>query len=155
MKYLRDSFKFYEGDVKFKTFIKINKLFFKFIINKVFEGKTVYIPKNLGFFEIRAIKKRPKINKKTGEIENMAISWGKTFKLWNSNPEAKRQRKVVKVDNLHSEGHMGKFVWSKYGVLLLNKTLYELRLSRGNKRRIYREFINGNYKKFKIIDYGT
>ena len=69
-----------------------------------------------------------------GKVVGLAPDWVETKKLWDRDPEAKAKKQRVFHTNSHSDGYRFKWNWSKNNVLVENKTLYSLRLTRDNKR---------------------
>lgn len=133
-----DSYKMYkkttENPVDLSTYRKITGEYQKFLIEKVVqEGKEVTLPARLGTLLIQGERDNPKIDDE-GNVTGLAISWGRTFKLWNSNPEAKAQKKLVYCTNEHTGGIRYSYLWRKKNVIILNKVLYSLILTRTNKR---------------------
>lgn len=147
----RDSYKMYKAKVvaaninredqlvtlPVKEYIYIVNGFFKFLIGKVLAGKIVRLPINMGTLRIVGTKVKPRLNDK-GNIEGLAPSWGKTWELWNRKPEAKENKEVVFCFNEHSNGLRFRYIWSKKSVALKNKTVYALKMSRPNKRAVYK-----------------
>ena len=71
-----------------------------------------------------------------GEIKGLAPDWVKTKQLWDSDTEAKENKQLVYHFNEETNGIRYKFSWSKNRVLVSNKTLYNLRMTRSNKREL-------------------
>lgn len=151
MKNLRDSYKLYKESVQnpvdSKTYLELAAEYNKFLMSKVFEGKEVTLPSRMGTLAV--IGKEQNIRFHEGEIVGLAPDWVKTKALWESDPVAKENKKRVFHTNDHTNNIRYKFFWSKKNVLVLNKTLYSLRLTRTNKRDL-NGFINDN-KDFKVI----
>lgn len=135
---IRSSYKLYSESVSnpvdVKTFLTINYLYMKFIIKKVFEGKVVTLPMRMGFFKVIGKKQKPQIV--DGKIKGLAPDWVKTKQLWDKNPEAKAQKKLMYHTNFDTEGIRYRFTWSKDKIIVSNKTLYSFQLSRANKRML-------------------
>lgn len=156
---LRDSYKLYqsisEGPVKLKMYLQITLGFLKFIMDKVSDGKDVKLPCELGILGVRGKKQKPRLND-DGEIVGLAPDWVGTKKLWDENPEAKTKRQLLYHFNEHSGGTRYKVVWFKKGFKFKNKSIYSIKLSRGNKRIISnlikggKEYQEGRQSKEKI-----
>lgn len=146
MKNLRDSYKLYketvENPVDIKTYLLLTAEYNKFLINKVLEGKEVTLPSRMGTLSILGKKHKIKIGE-NGEILGLAPDWVETKKLWEKSPEAKEAKKLIYHTNSHTEGVRYKFLWAKKNVLVENKTLYSLRLTRTNKRAVHQKIIDG------------
>lgn len=146
MKNIRTSYKQYKEECKdvvdIKTYITISTLYIKFILSKVFEGFEVTIPARLGSLKIIGTKQEVKFDE-NGKITGLSPNWRKTKELWESNPQAKENKQIIYNTNEHSSGIRYKFLWSKRRVLILNKTLYSLRMTRANKRQVFQEVTRG------------
>lgn len=147
---IRNTFKYYKKNkvavVSEKDYVKINNAFNKFIIDKVFDGFSVVIPARMGTLSIVGTKKELKFNENGEPL--LPPDWKKTKELWDKNPEAKEKGKRVFHTNEHSDGIVYKFFWSKERVIIPYKTLYSLRMTRTNKRRVWKEIMNG--KEFQL-----
>lgn len=126
-----------ENPVKYNTFFTVIQLFFVFLLNKVFDGYEVTLPCRMGTLYIRGVKQKIKIDE-NGKVKGLSINWPQTKKLWESNAQAREEKKVVYNTNEHSSGIRYKFVWGKNRVLTSFKTLYSLRMCRANKREFSR-----------------
>lgn len=137
---LTASYKYYKEKnpqgVNSTTYLKIVSDFMLYIMSKVFEGFEVKLPR-IGTISIVGRKVKPKLDEE-GNIKGLAPNWAKTKQLWDSNPEAKAKKELVYCFNEHSNGIKYNFKWGKGNVLIVNKMLYSLRLSRDNKRTLNR-----------------
>lgn len=142
-KNLNDSYPKYlettEDSVSMKEYLSVNYDYFKFLVRKVSEGNEVTLPSRMGYLRINGRKSEVRIDKdENGNdvVKGLPPDWVKTKALWDRDPEAKRLRKRVFHLNTHTDGVVYKWVWSKRNVLVENKILYSLQLSRANKRLI-------------------
>tara|TARA_R110000850_G_scaffold254071_2_gene379391 strand:- start:931 stop:1389 length:459 start_codon:yes stop_codon:yes gene_type:complete len=146
MKNLRESYKLYKEIVKepvdIQTYLILTAEYNKFLINKVQEGKEVTLPSRMGTLSIIGRKTKIRFDE-NGNIEGLAPDWVKTKALWKSNPEAKAKRKRIFHINSNTDGVRYKYLWSKKNVLVENKTLYSLRLTRTNKRTVHTKIVDG------------
>lgn len=136
---LRDSYKEYstqDDAVDIKTYLQITSKYNKFLIEKVLDGKEVTLPAKMGTLSILGKKQKVRFDEE-GKIIGLAPDWVKTKKLWEKNPEAKKLKKLVYHTNEHTDNTRYKFLWSKCRVLVENKTLYALRMTRDNKRAVH------------------
>jgi len=135
---LRDTYKIYqansENPIDVKQYLSIVKGFMKFLINKLFERGEIIIPERLGSLHIQG--KKSKIVLDGDSIKGLAPDWAKTKELWDSDTEAKEKKQLVYHFNEETNGIRYKFFWSKRRVLLPNKTLFNLRMTRTNKRAL-------------------
>lgn len=145
MKNIRTSYKQYKKDcqntVDIKTYIDISTRYIKFLMDKVVDGYEVTLPNRLGTLRVYGIKQEVKFV--DGKIKGLSPNWQKTLELWRTNPEAKEKKQMVYNTNEHSGGMRYKFIWSKTRILVLNKSLYSLRMTRENKRKIYKAVMAG------------
>jgi len=134
---IRDSYqKYYEtatNPVDIKTYLLITGEYNKFLIKKVLEGHKITLPSRMGTLCISGKKQRMRYDE-YGNIHGLAPDWVGTKKLWEENEEARKNKKLVYHINLDTDNVRYKFLWSKLQVLVENKTLYSLRMTRANKR---------------------
>ena len=144
-KNIRSSYKLYKKrsktPVSLKQYISLCNEYNKFLMGKVFEGHEPTLPSRLGTFSIVGAKSKIRFDE-DGK-PNLAPDWQKTIALWNKNPESKAAGKKVYHTNAHTNGVRYKLVWSKKRVIIKNKTLYSMRLTRANKRMISSEIKSG------------
>lgn len=152
-KNIRSSYKKYknsiEAPVGSKVYIDINSSYNQFLINKVLEGKEITLPARLGTLSIIGRKQKIEIQE-DGSIKGLAPDWVKTKQLWDSNEEAKKNKKLIYHTNSLTEGIIYKFFWSKKSVIVENKNFYSLRLTRTNKRAVNDLIKQGKQYKTKI-----
>lgn len=143
---IKDSYKLYrenkENKISLKDYLKISAGYNKFLMNKVLEGETVTLPAKFGTLAIVGRKQKIRYNE-NGDVVGLAPDWVKTKALWNSNPKAKENRQRVFHTNEHSSMMRYRFHWSKARVLVTNKTLYALRMTRENKRAVNQRINKG------------
>lgn len=146
LKNLIDSYRQYKKESKNpvdkKTYLLLASLYNKFLIEKVLEGEIVTLPSRLGTLSILGKKQKIRFDE-NGNVKGLAPDWVKTKKFWDSNPEAKKQRKLLYHTNPHTDNVRYKYFWSKKNILIENKTLYSLRITRANKRAVYRKILDG------------
>lgn len=146
MKNLRESYRLYKESVENPVDIKIYLLlaadYNKFLIDKVLEGKEVTLPSRMGTLTILGKEQKIKFDEE-GKIQGLAPDWVKTKELWENNPQAKAEKKLVYHTNTHTDNVRYKYLWSKKNVLVENKTLYSLRLTRTNKRAVHKKILKG------------
>ena len=139
-KNVRDSYKLYKksttNPVDIKNYIIYANEYNKFLMNKVLEGNEVTLPSRLGTLSI--IGKKQKISfDENGKIKGLAPDWVKTKQLWDSNQTAKEKKQIVYHTNSHTDNTRYKFFWSKQRILIQNKILYALKMTRDNKRKVH------------------
>ncbi len=133
---IRDSYKLYSKEVDeavdMKTYISIANGFMKFLMRKLFNKGLILIPERLGTLQI--VGKKVKISLDNGEIKGLAPDWKETKLLWERDAEAKQNKQLVYHFNEETNGIRYRFFWSKARVLVANKSLYNLKMTRTNKR---------------------
>ena len=116
MKNIRSSYREYKKNfsntVDIKTYIEISTKYIKFLMSKVFEGEEVTLPARLGTIRIVGTRQEVKVDE-NGNIKGLSPNWKKTKELWDSNSEAKANKKLIYNTNEHSSGIRYKFIWSK------------------------------------------
>lgn len=137
-KSVKDSYNLYKATaeeqiVDKSSYLKLTARFSKFLIQEVLDGKKVTLPARMGVLQIVGRKQEIKFDE-NGEVKGLAPDWVGTKKLWDRDPQAKKERKRVFHLNPHTQNFRYKFLWSKAGVFAENKTLYSLRMTRSNKR---------------------
>lgn len=134
----RDSYKLYLTLTKtpqdVKKYILIANAYMQFLIDKVIEGEEITLPARLGTLSIIGNKRKLRFSEEGKPI--LPPNWAKTKKLWDNNPKAKEEKKMVYCTNEETGGVVYKFLWSKNRVPIENKTLYALRMTRTNKRAV-------------------
>ena len=115
-------------------YLQITNQFMKFLSSKLLSQGEINIPERLGKLSIYG--KKVKVKVEDGQIKGLAPDWVKTKELWDSDPIAKNNKQLVYHFNEETNGIRYKYVWSKNRVLVSNKTLYNLRMTRSNKREL-------------------
>lgn len=142
---IRKSYRLYkkvsEQPIDIKHYIYLANDYNKFLMEKVFAGEEVTLPLKLGTLSIIGKKQEIKYNEK-GELI-LPPNWGKTKELWDSNPIAKENKKIIYCLNEQTNGVRYKVFWSKKLMMVENKILYSLKMTRENKRRINKEIVSG------------
>ena len=101
------------------------------------EALDFLMPARVGAIRILKYKPTIKIMKDgTLDTSNLSVDWQKTNKLWKSNPETKKQKKLIYFTNEHSEGYQYKWYFTNYRSNCINKTVYCFKPSRDNKRKL-------------------
>ena len=129
-------------------YLQITNQFMKFLSSKLLSQGEINIPERLGKLSIYG--KKVKVKVEDGQIKGLAPDWVKTKELWESDKEAKNKKQLVYHFNEETNGIRYKYVWSKNRVLVSNKTLYNLRMTRTNKRELSKLIKEG--KEYLIKD---
>lgn len=129
-----------------KTYIDYANEFNRFLAEKVIEGYEITLPSRLGTLSIIGKKQKIRFDE-DGNIKGLAPDWVKTKKLWEDNPEAKAKKQLLYHTNSHTDNTIYKFLWSKNRILITNKILYSLKMTRTNKRAV-NELVTKMNKKY-------
>lgn len=136
----RDSYIVYKNmsvnPINISQYVQIINHFMKFLSSKLLSTGEIILPDRLGRLSI--FGKKVNVRIEDGEIKGLAPDWVKTKQLWESDEEAKNNKQLVYHFNEETNGIRYKFSWSKNRVLVSNKTLYNLRMTRSNKRELSR-----------------
>ena len=136
----RDSYIVYKNmsvnPINISQYVQIINHFMKFLSSKLLSTGEIILPDRLGRLSI--FGKKVNVRIEDGEIKGLAPDWVKTKQLWDSDEEAKNNKQLVYHFNEETNGIRYKFAWSKNRVLVSNKTLYNLRMTRSNKRELSR-----------------
>ena len=148
----RDSYVVYKNmsvnPINISQYVQIINHFMKFLSSKLLSTGEIILPERLGRLSI--FGKKVNVRIEDGEIKGLAPDWVKTKQLWDSDAEAKENKQLVYHFNEETNGIRYKFAWSKNRVLVSNKTLYNLRMTRSNKRELSR--LVKNNKEYLIKD---
>jgi hypothetical protein len=102
--------------------------YYKGLIRKImFDGYTIKLPFRLGHLSI--MKKRPR-----RMLRGITIDWAET----------KKYGKWIRYINDHTAGFRFRFFWSKKQCMVVNREMYNLRFTRGNKRMLAKLIKTGN-----------
>lgn len=115
--------------------------FMLFLSNKILEGFKIYLPEKMGRLLIKGFK-RKRILGKDGEVM-LAPDWKKTKALWERNEKAKEDKKLVYLDNEHSNSYVYRIYWDKYKVMLKHISIYKYVPAFHFKRKTAQEIKNG------------
>lgn len=141
----RDSYIVYknlsDNPINISQYVQIVNQFMKFLINRLFEKGQVSLPEKLGNLQI--VGKKVKVKIEDGQIKGLAPDWVKTKELWEKDAEAKKNKQLVYHFNEQTNGVRYRFFWSKNRVLVSNKTLFNIKMTRTNKRTLSQLVKNG------------
>lgn len=127
--------------ISLSLFRDLNNAFHKYLIEKIVEGKTVTLPAKLGFMYIGGTKRKRLFNEEGKSL--LPPDWGRTNKLWNKNPEAKKKKIIIRHTNEHTGGVSYRLIWSKRNVPIPNKIYMSFRLTKANKKKINKAIKEG------------
>lgn len=135
---IRDSYRNYKksskAPVNVKEYVKINLLYMKFLLKKVFLGHEVTLPMKMGTLSIRGRKRALKFKEDGSPV--LPVDYAATKALWKRCPECEERKQKVYHTNEHSDGVSYRFFWSKKNIFVMNKEFYSLLMTRTNKRMV-------------------
>lgn len=154
-KFSSDSYKTYKKKcnepVSNSMYRLVLALFNQYLIKNVLDGKEVSLPSRLGTLSIKGRKQKIEVDE-NGNIIGLAPDYKATREYWKKNPKAAKEKKLIYHMNYHTDQVRYKFYWSKKNVLVENKILYSLILSRANKRAAANLIKNGKDYPVKILN---
>lgn len=143
---IRTSYKHYkkneENPVKLNVYLSIVLGLFKRIVQMIFEGKDIKLPAELGVMGIRGNKVKPRLDK-DGNIKGLAVNWKATKEMWKEKPEKEAAKEYIYFFNEHTMGLRFKWIWARKDMKFKNKTVYQFKLSKPNKRTATKLFRSG------------
>ena len=147
---IRKSYKTYKSlsinPIDIKIYIDIANNYNKFLMERILDGEEVTLPANMGTISIIGSKQKIRFDEEGKPI--LPPDWVQTKKLWENNLQAKEEKKLIYQLNQHTNGIRYKIHWSKRRVLIENKTIYSLRMTKPNKIAISKAIKEG--KEFLI-----
>lgn len=115
----------------------------------LYENFEFNMPSRLGILSIKKVKRNIKVI--DGKVAaTLPIDWKKTNELWESNPEAKEKKVLIKHINNHTNGYVCRFRYNKSKANYKNKSIYRFRAARDFARELKTALFN---KKINIDFY--
>ena len=147
---LKDLFRYYkkttEKSVNYSTFVKVIKLFNKYLVDELYDGTFIRLPHKLGSLYIQKYKPKYKFDA-DGNLTNAGqvnmIDYKATKELWKEHPELAHKQRIF-YENNHSDGFKFKIKW-KCGSIK-NILIYNFIPAKSLKRNLA-EFIRNNPNK--------
>ena len=139
---LKTAYSHCDADVPYMTYLNVVTKFIEFTAKQILSGRLVKLPEGCGNMIIEGKKIVVRFDE-DGNIKNLAPDWVNTKKLWDSNPQAKAEKKLLYHFNEHSAGIRYRLNWEKKLINIPNKILYGFILSRSNKRTIWKAVKEG------------
>ena len=113
-------------------------------------GYIFVLPKRMGRIEIRKTKGEVKIGKDGQVINNLAVNWKATRKLWSENEEAKEKKIKIRYTNEHSNGYIFRPRYMKNTANYKNKSIYRMSINRQLSRGTYSAIVSGKLDAFLL-----
>ena len=132
-------------------FKRVFKKFADRVIAEIIENYYWFkMPYGLGSLYIQSYKHNYKINEDTGKLKvrNNMIDIVKTRDLWNSDEEAKKEKKLVLKDYSNTDDIIYKIRWTRGNGNIVNNKFYAFKPSRAFKQKIYDACVDGTITSF-------
>jgi hypothetical protein len=100
------------------------------------------MPMRLGITCIRKCKPRLEFDENNVLINSMPINWKETRELWKKDEKAKKDKKLVRFYNAHSNQYVGRFMWKSRHCNFTNKSAYSFIPCRTAKLKLAAIFLN-------------
>ena len=124
-------------------YVNIASSFIKYIMYRIIHhSDTIHLPFKTGMLEVLGRKQKISFDE-DGNIKGLSPNWKKTKELYDRCPECKEKRQIVYNMNEHSDGIRYCFNWGLRNIYLKNKSYYVLKMSRANKRDLYKAILDG------------
>ncbi len=131
-----------EGTLARKDFGAVLKSINLKIAEQILDGYSFKMPFSMGILSLS--RRKEFIGYKDGKaVTNRPIDFKSTIELWNSNPEAKEQKKLVRFLNKHTNGWIYKVAYNKHYATYTNKTVYAVQINRTINRTLAKKLFNG------------
>lgn len=120
--------------VDINTFLAITKEFNKQLILEVQDKGEVNLPERMGVLSIIGTKTKMVIE--DGKIKGLAPDWKSTKELWAEDKVAKENKQLVYHFNEETNGVRYRYLWSTKKTALINRSMYNLIMTKDNKRSL-------------------
>jgi hypothetical protein len=115
------------------------------LVDELLRGNDVKLPHKLGKLELRKYEK--KISFVNGNLRtNLPIDWNTTLRLWAEDPEAYKDKTLVRLE----EKEVFKIFYNKSKANYNNKSFYEFEANRDLKRKLKQNIKDGLIDAFKF-----
>jgi len=115
-------------------FTKILERYFELVVEDILKAEDYKLPQRLGIIGIRKNKTKIKVDKNGKILTNAPIDFKSTQELWEKDPIAKKQKRLIRFLNYHTKGYIHRWYWDKYHANFQNKSAYSFIPSRKNAR---------------------
>lgn len=126
-----------------KEFYTIIRRVGDYLADSLCLGKEVKLPSKMGTLELR--KSIPFIGYRDGKlVANLPIDWDATLKLWYEDPEACKNKQLVKIN----EKEVFRVLYNRTTADYTNKSFYEFHINRYIKRTLKKRIKQGKIDAF-------
>ena len=110
----------------------------------IIEDRLIYLIPHLNLeILLKKEKRKPKIV--DGKlINNLPVDWDATMALWAREPEAKKQKLLIRHRNSHTSGFVFRIYCKKFRCQIGGKNLYKFRTVRDFGRKVSKAIFNPN-----------
>lgn len=149
-----DYFKFYRRTKpREKQYVLTESQYFA-IIRKVntalasqfVRGKELHFPMRMGAIELRKSIRKPRIGENGRVIFNTSIDWDATIKLWYEDPEAYKNKTLIKQESRE----VFKTFYNRSRATFDNKSMYMFQLNKELRREISKNIRKGHIDAFLV-----
>lgn len=107
-----------------KKYLDICKAYNEFIMLDVVCRNAQVSLGVLGTLSIRKYKCKPRIHDGKLVVNHMPVNYKATKEYWERDPEAHKQKKLIRLTNEHTNGYRYRFFWDKDIPKIINKCFY-------------------------------
>ena len=126
---------------------KVIEFFHSNIVDEIMLDNFEYkIPSRLGTLTIRKRKPKLRFDDNGKLINTMPIDWKATRELWDEDEECKKQKKLVRHLNEHTNGYVPFWNYSVNTATFKNKSVYKFKPTRTIKRQLSKILKDPNLK---------
>lgn len=149
---MKDYYNFYKQECKknkinFISYTNFSKLVWnvnnQVRIKIINTGEDIYFPYKFGSIKIKKLKPKLLIDENNKLVTSYPIDFMETNRLWYLNPDAKKNKIIVRHLNKHTNGYRFKISWVKKGVQFKNSTFFYFKINRQLKRALAVSITNG------------
>ena len=125
------------------TYNKVIRRFNELVRDEVLYNAFDFIlPARMGIMCIRKSKVEPWLDASGKLVNPLPVDWGKTNKLWATNPEAKAKKTLIHFRNEHSNGYIGKWRLNNSTATYKWKSAYSFIPTRTAKQKLGKIFLD-------------
>lgn len=136
-----------DGKVNRKKYGEIVTDYLKLVKSEILLKKSFKLPEGVGTISIK--KYKPKLEFEDGKLINkLPVNIKATNDLWNSDPEAKASRILVRYRNKHTNGYVFHIKW--YKGVFKHCGYYRFKAYRPFKRELVQKIKQGNFDSFLL-----
>ena len=125
-----------QNPVSYKVYSDICKSFNEFaMLDIICRGAEVDLGP-IGTLSVRKYKCKPRMYNGKLSVNNLAVDYKATKEWWEKNPEARANKKLIRLFNDHTNNFRYRFFWDKILPRIINKSYYSFIPTRASSRRL-------------------